>query len=64
MHEYLMEVGHYFLGSVRFQVVANDRAEAMEKGAEYVKNLHNDNYIKDHIKVVKKLKPSFGDDVK
>ena len=62
MHEYLMEAGHYFRGAVRFQVVASDRSEAMKKGGEYVKSLHDDNYIKDHIKVIKKLKPSFGDD--
>ena len=60
MHEYLIEVGHYFRGKVRFQVEATNKMEALEKGKSYIDSLHDDNYIKDHISVVKKLKPSFG----
>lgn len=60
MHEYLIEVGHYFFGTVRFQVEGHDRSEALENARKRVEKLHDDNYIKDYIKVVKKLKPSFG----
>lgn len=60
MHEYLMEVGHYFRGTVRFQVCALNKADAIVRGNEYVRLLHDDNYIKGTVKCVKKLKPSFG----
>lgn len=59
MHEYLMEVTHYFLGRQRFQVVAENKADAIEKGTEYIKKFGKDNYYMDSVKVVKKLKPSF-----
>ena len=66
MHEYLMEAQHYFLGARRFQVEANDRDEALMKGQTYMKSLlDKDNFIHNDdgsyvLKVVKKLKPSFG----
>lgn len=60
-HEYLMEVEQYFGGKLRFQVTASNREEAMLKGKEYLKNKPGrDNRIDDSLKVVKKLKPSFG----
>ena len=60
MHEYLMEVEQFFGGKYRFQVNASNREEAMENGRKHSKERHNDNFIKDTLKVVKKLKPSFG----
>ena len=60
MHEYLMEVEQFFGGKYRFQVNASSREEAMENGRKHIKERHNDNFIKDTLKVVKKLKPSFG----
>ena len=60
MHTYLMEAGHFFLRRYRFQVDAENREEALEKGREYIKSLHDCNIIGDTIVVVKKLKPSFG----
>jgi len=61
MHEYLMEVGHYFYGTKRFMATAKNREEAIEVGSQYIASLHDDNYIKGTVKVVRKLKPSFKD---
>ena len=61
MREFLMEVKHFFLGDYRFQVVAEDRADAITKGTEYVDRvLGRDNCYRDTVRVVKRLKPSFG----
>ena len=61
MREFLMEVKHFFLGDYRFQVVAEDRADAIVKGTEWVcRNLGKDNCYIDTVKVVRELKPSFG----
>ena len=61
MHEYLMEVTHFFQGVCRFQVIASDKTAAIEKGTEYIKQRYGkDNCYMNTIKVVRKLKPSFG----
>lgn len=61
MHEYLMEVQHYFLGSQRFQVNAEDKIEATKKGVEYAnRTFGRDNCIPGTVKDIRKLKPSFG----
>ena len=57
-----MEAGHYFIGRYRFQVDAETRAEAVRKGKEYIKSLHDCNIMGDTVVVVRKLKPSFGED--
>ena len=61
MHEYLLSVQHFFLGEYRFQVVAENKVDAIIKGTEYVNRvLGKDNCFPDTVKVIKKLKPSFG----
>ena len=61
MHEFLMEYQTYFGRGPRFQVVAKDRAEALELGEKYIKEtLHEHNAINGSLKVVRKLKPSFS----
>ena len=61
MHEYLMEVQHYFLGKQRFQVNADNKIAAVEKGIEYANRVFGrDNYISGTVKAIRKLKPSFG----
>ena len=59
MHEYLMEVRHYFSGYEPFKIEAEDKANALAKAREYVdKNPHywGGNYDKRTIRCVKKLK--------
>lgn len=61
-HEYLMVAQTYF-GSARFQVEADSKDEAKEKGIEYMNRVHGkDNWISGTVKVDRKLKPSFGSD--
>lgn len=58
MHEYLMEIQQYF-GTKRFQVTADSREEALEKSKDTI-YYKDSNSIKESLRVVKKLKPSFG----
>lgn len=59
MHEYLMEIDHYFGSPKRFQVVADTKEEAIEKAKETSFYKNDDCLIKSSLRVVKKLKPSF-----
>lgn len=61
-HEYLMEIQQYFGGKLRFQVVAESREDAMNKARNYLneRRYDRDNRIEDSLRIVKKLKPSFG----
>lgn len=61
-HEYLMEIQQYFGGKLRFQVAAESREDAMNKARNYLneRRYDRDNRIEDSLRVVKKLKPSFG----
>lgn len=66
MHKYLMEAQHYFLGARRFQVEAADMDEALMKGQTYMNSLLDKDFFIHYddgryvLRVVKKLKPSFG----
>ena len=61
-HEYLMEVTRYFGGATRFQVEASNRDEAKIIGIKRADEMFGrDNIINGSIRVVKKLKPSFGE---
>ena len=56
-----MEYETYFGGKRRFQVNATNKEEAKKKGAEYIARMPgSDNVIKESLRCVKKLKPSFG----
>lgn len=65
MHEYLMEVDKYFGGTLRFQVTANSKSEALDVA-------RNSNFFKSHcseiyepsLRCIRKLKPSFGKEEK
>lgn len=61
-HEYLVEIQQYFGGRMRFQVLAESREDALVKAKEYLneRRYDKDNRIEDSLRVVKKLKPSFG----
>ena len=60
MHEYLMEIDYYFIGARRFQVTALNKADAMERAKEAP--IYKDREaIKSSLRVVRKLKPSFGE---
>lgn len=60
-HEFLLEYETYFGKGPRFQVLANDRAEALKLGKRYLEERnHGGNVIIDSLKVIRKLKPSFG----
>ena len=63
MHRYLMSVPKYFGGDFRFEVTAENKDDAREKARAYL-NSHvcHDNFMKDHITCVRKLKPSFGEE--
>ena len=59
MHEYLMEIDLWFFRTSRFQVTADTKAEALEKAKE--SSFYKDsNAIKSSLRVVRKLKHSFG----
>lgn len=57
-HEYLMECRKFFSGNERFQVVASSKDEAMILGEQYIRR--DSNFIKESLRVVRKMKPSFG----
>lgn len=59
MHEYLMEFQRYIgFKPFRFQVVAENKEKAVELSRELYRD--NANLIKESLKVVRELKPSFG----
>lgn len=61
-HEYLMEVIRYFGGATRFQVEASNKDEAKAIGIKRANELFGrDNIINGTLRVVKKLKSSFGE---
>lgn len=61
LHEYLIGVQKYFGGEQRLQVLASGKEEARIKGLQQAEKLFGkDNIIKDSIRVIRKLKPSFG----
>lgn len=63
MNRYLMSVPKYFGGDFRFEVVAENKDDAREKAHSYlVSHTDHDNFMKDHITCVRKLKPSFGEE--
>ena len=61
MHDYLMEVDHYFNGPIRFQVTAENKNDAMVKGLKFLNRgaNHYVNCISGSLRCVRKLKPSF-----
>lgn len=62
MHRYLMSVPKYFGGEFRFEVEAFNKTHAKERAREYIdSHVDHDNFMKDHIECVRKLKPSFGE---
>ena len=63
MHEYLMEVERWFGGHYRFQVLAYSKEHAMMSGKMYLTSTepnYSNEYHMDTLKVVRKMKPSFG----
>ena len=61
MNEFLMEYQTYFGRGPRFQVLANDEAEALKLGEKYIEEtIHGYSVIGGSLKVVRKLRPSFG----
>lgn len=62
-HRYLMSVPKYFGGEFRFEVTAFNKNHAREKAREYLdSHVDHDNFMKDHLTCVRKLKPSFGEE--
>ena len=62
-HRYLMSVPKYFGGEFRFEVEAENKNDAREKARVYLdSHVDHDNFMKDHITCVRKLKPSFGEE--
>lgn len=64
MHEYLMEVRHFFLGYERFTIKAENKPEALEKAKKYVlqepRFSWGGNYDTNDVRLVMKLKPKKG----
>ena len=59
MHKYLMEVDEYFGGCERFEVEAESKDDAMEKGKEYMEknpNFWGGKYNKNTLRCLKKIK--------
>lgn len=60
MNKYLMAVRHYFRGFEEFEIEAENKEEARKKAAIFVRQdsrFISDNYDKNDIKVIKKIKP-------
>lgn len=57
MHKYLMSIERYFGGEERFQVTAENKADAIEKAKE-TSYYRSDNTISSSLKCIRKLKPS------
>ena len=57
-HRFLMDVFHYFSGHEQFEIVAENKADAVEKGKLYISRNKGGNYQVDSVKVLKKLKPA------
>lgn len=58
-HEYLMSVQRYFGGEKHFQVIATSKAEAIEK-AKQTPFYRSGEVLRDTLRCIRKLKPSFG----
>ena len=59
MHKYLMEVYGYFSGYERFEIEAEDKKDAVEKGKQFVRHswkYGGGNYNHNDVRCVKKLK--------
>lgn len=59
MNKYLMSVTGFFAGDVHFEIMAENKEEAVKKGLEYVRSNHKyggGNFKYDSVKVVKKMK--------
>lgn len=57
MHRYLMEVFHFFRGNETFEIRADNKADAVVKGQEYILRQIDSNYRHDSVKCLRKLKP-------
>lgn len=57
MNRFLMDVLHYFRGHEQFEIEAEDKADAVEKGKEYLYKHSSGNYQINSVKCLKKLKP-------
>lgn len=64
MHRYLMSVAKYFGGEFRFEVEAENKINAVQKGKEYLESnpVVRSNVMKDTLVCIRKLKPSFGEE--
>lgn len=63
MHEYLLEVDKWFFGTYCFQVVAESKADALKKGRAHIRDSVDIGYMHmNTLRVIRKLKPSFGGD--
>ena len=61
-HRYLMSVPKYFGGDFRFEVEAFNKTHAMEMAHRYIADhVDRDNFMRDYLVCVRKLKPSFGE---
>lgn len=64
MHEYLMEVRHFFLGYERFTIKARNKPEALAVARLYVlqepRFSWGGNYDTNDVRLVMKLKPKKG----
>ena len=60
MNRYLMKVYHFFSGYEPFEIDAESKEDAINKGKEYVRNnslyTHGGNYKLDDVICVKKIK--------
>lgn len=63
MNRYLMSVPKYFGGDFRFEVEAENKEDAIIKGAGYIQSDPSirGTVMKDHLTCVRKCKPSFGE---
>ena len=61
MNRYLMAIYHYFRGYENFEIDAESKQDAIEKGREMVKKdfyyCNGGNYQLDNVICIKKLKP-------
>ena len=61
MNRYLMKVYHYFSGYEHFEIEAENKEDAVEKGKEFVRHeskyRFGGNYNLNDVQCIKKLKP-------
>lgn len=57
MNRFLMDVLHYFCGHEQFEIEAENKVDAVEKGKEYIYKHSGGNYQTNSVKCLKKLKP-------